>query len=120
MTRRRRSRRCISRDAVRCSTCAEGSLCARACRQQAAHPLEIFRRIHADGIMARFDHPDGKTVLERTQLLERFTAFEGRWRKRRQPQKKFTAVDVETDMFMRTRRGALRASRVRDARTREI
>ena len=35
--------------------CVEGPLRAGVRRQQAAHPLEIFRRVHADGIVPGFE-----------------------------------------------------------------
>src|SRR5688572_12043141 len=60
--------------------------------------LEIFRRIDADRVEARFEGLDSDAVLERAQLLERLGALQLRRREAREAQQAVAAVHVQPDV----------------------
>src|SRR5512135_2510481 len=53
-------------------------------RDDAARALQILRRVHAEPSIARLDHPDAVSVLQRQQLLQRLVPLQPPRRQRRE------------------------------------
>src|SRR6185312_9856704 len=73
--------------------------------EQAAHPLQILRRIDAGaGGMRRDMHSDPVAMPECAQLLQRLGVFNGRGRKLGESAQEAGAIAVDTDMLQRRQR----------------
>src|SRR5665213_4262242 len=67
---------------------------------QLPHAFQIGGRIHAEGLVIRFDHSDFESVFEGSQLLQALRLLQRSRRHTGISQEKFPPVNVKSDVFV--------------------